>query len=292
MKSLWVMSWWLVVLVAGGLQAATPLQTLKNCRLLPTEWADGDSFRVRTADQREITVRLYGVDCVEWHVNDDTDERRLRTQRRYFGITNAAPDARAAIALAKGFGEAAGAEVRRLLARPFTIHTSFADARGDARHQRVYAFVVTADGADLGAHLVARGLARAFGVLREAYDGRRQDDYRESLGDLELQAAKRGVGIWAKTNWDSLIAERETQRREEQEISLALDDQALAPGDTINPNTATRDALMRLPGIGEEMANRLIANRPYRTQQDLRRVPGLGPATLKKLQPHLDLPVQ
>ena len=49
---------------------------------------------------------------------------------------------------------------------------------------------------------------------------------------------------------------------------------------------------MRLPGIGEEMAKRLIANRPYRTQQDLRRVPGLGPATLKKLQPHLDLPVQ
>ena len=48
MKSLWVMSWWLVVLVAGGLQAATPLQTLKNCRLLPAEWADGDSFRVRT----------------------------------------------------------------------------------------------------------------------------------------------------------------------------------------------------------------------------------------------------
>ena len=86
MKSLWVMSWWLVVLVAGGLQAATPLQTLKNCRLLPTEWADGDSFRVRTADQREITVRLYGVDCVEWHVNDDTDERRLRTQRRQSSV--------------------------------------------------------------------------------------------------------------------------------------------------------------------------------------------------------------
>ena len=105
-------------------------------------------------------------------------------------------------------------------------------------------------------------------------------------------ASRSATSSWAKTNWDSLIAERETQRREEQEIALALDDQALAPGDTINPNTATRDALMRLPGIGEEMAKRLIANRPYRTQQDLRRVPGLGPATLKKLQPHLDLPVQ
>jgi len=49
------------------------LDSIKACRLAPVEWADGDSFRVRFPDGREETVRLYGADCMEWHVNDETD---------------------------------------------------------------------------------------------------------------------------------------------------------------------------------------------------------------------------
>lgn len=282
---------WVAILLLAvvGMVRAELLQKLPNCLLVPTEWADGDSFLIRCPDKQEFTARLYGVDCVEWHIGDATDERRLRGQRRYFGITNAKPTASGSIEVAKGFGAKAAAEISGLLAKPFTVYTTFADARGDGRHKRVYVFVICADGSDLGAHLVSKGLARAFGVARQTWDGRTQNDYREYLADLELQAAKRASGIWAMTDWENLPNERQQQRREDQETELAFDNQPLADGKKLDPNTAARDELMKLPGIGEMMANRMIENRPYRKSDDLLKVPGIGPATLKKLLPHLDL---
>jgi len=289
-------SWWIrwticitiiFALVTTQTQAAE-LEKLQDCTLVPTEWADGDSFLVRTLDKQEYTVRLYGADCIERHVTDATDERRLRTQRNYFGITNAKPDPRASIDLAKGYGEKAAQEIRKMLAKPFTIHTSFADAQGDGRHKRIYAFVVTSDGTDLAAHLVSEGLARAFGVFRQTLDGRTQQEYREFLADLELQAAKRGAGVWAVTDWEKLPEERKDQRRADREVELALDSRPLAVGSTINPNTAARDELMKLPGIGEELANRIIEARPYQKPEDLLRVSGIGPSTLARIRPHLE----
>lgn len=272
--------------------AAAPLEKLANCTLVPTDWADGDSFQVRCPGKGDFTTRLYGADCIEWHVTDPTDERRLRTQRRYFGITGVLPDPRAAIGIAKDFGKAAADETRLILAKPFTIHTAFADARGDGRHKRYYCFVTCADGTDLSGHLVSKGLARAFGVYRETPDGRSGKDFRSNLADLELQAAKRGAGVWAKTDWDKLPAERQQQRAEDEETKLALDSSPAAAGFVLDPNTAARDELMKLPGIGEGLANRIIGGRPYRTAKDLLKVNGIGPATLKKLQPHLELSIR
>ena len=40
------------------------------------------------------------------------------------------------------------------------------------------------------------------------------EEYRERLADLELQAAKRGLGIWAHTDWDKLPLERRIERLE------------------------------------------------------------------------------
>ncbi len=277
---------WLVVL-AGVLSAAEPLTTVDNCRLVPTDWADGDSFLVRTPDGAEHTVRLYGVDCIEWHVTDTTDARRLRAQRRYFGISGHGGSPRASIDAAKQLGEAAGRFTRRQLAEPFTLHTSFADARGDGKHKRIYGFVTTAAGRDLAAELVRHGLARAFGVYRETPGGGHADHCREELGDLELQAAKRGAGVWELTDWNQLPSERQLERDEEAALELATDaGSSLAPG-SIDPNRAARDELMRLPGIGEVTANRIIEHRPYGSPDELTRVPGIGAKTLERIRPYL-----
>lgn len=269
------------------IKASEPLQKLESCTLTPTDWADGDSFLVRTKTGVELTVRLYGVDCLESSINDDSDARRLRAQRRYFGITRAHDNPKTAIKIAKDFGHQAKTATSQFLTEPFTVHTAYSDARGDGRHKRVYAFVVNQNGDDLAAHLVAEGLARAYGVYRTSYDGLSHDDYRENLRDLELQAAKRGKGIWSLTDWNTLPAERHQQRMEEAETDLALDDPKLEQGQKIDPNTAARDELMRLPGIGETFANRIIEGRPYQNPTDLLRVSGIGPATLEKMSPHL-----
>ncbi len=41
--------------------AAQPLVELRKCKLVPTEWADGDSFEIKTEDGSQHTVRLYGA---------------------------------------------------------------------------------------------------------------------------------------------------------------------------------------------------------------------------------------
>lgn len=260
--------------------AQNPLQEFRNCRLVDAEWADGDSFQVKTEAGDTFTVRLYGIDCIELHVNDESDVSRLRAQSRYFGVEKSLP-------VAKGYGLKAKEEVQRVLSKPFTVHTSFADGRGDPNFKRVYAFVFLNDGTDLAEHLVSRGLARAFGVSRGTPSGLSREDYLALLEDLELRAAKKGTGIWAETDWDSLPAERSSQRKDEADFQELTGNGKLVEGQTININEASRDELMRLPGIGESRATALIQSRDYEKAEDLRRADGIKDGIIEKIVPFI-----
>lgn len=266
---------------------AGDLQSFPDVVLIPTDWADGDSFRVRFPSGEEHTLRLYGADCFEWHLTDDTDARRLRAQRRYFGISDYQQSPASSIKLAKAIGEAAALQTQAWLARPFTVHTSFADGRGSPRFKRIYAFVSTAEGEDLATLLVAHGLARAYGVMRSSPDGQDLHDYREQLEDAELVAARQSRGAWAYTDWASLPRERRAQRIEEQEERIALGTQA--PAAAVDLNQASRDELMRIPGIGEVTALAIIEARPFLSVDELTRVSGIGPKSLDKFRPWLKI---
>lgn len=278
----------LILLITIPYLSAAELEPIPNCKLEVTDWADGDSFLIETPKGDSFTIRLYGVDCVELHVGDATDARRLRSQRRYFGITEFGGDAEKSIQLAKSYGQLAKDEMIKLLTKPFTVHTSYADGRGDGKYKRIYAFIELSSGDDLGASLVAKGLARAYGVSRSTYRGQSQDEMRASLTDLELQAAKRGLGIWAKTDWEKLPEERRQEREEEETLAMAVDGGGKLPdGAKVNVNSAARDELMLLPGIGETMANRIIEARPFKSVEDLTNVSGIGDGTLNKLRESL-----
>lgn len=281
----------MVVIFALALPPASgsDLIQIPGCIFVPTDWGDGDSFLVRTPAGEERTVRLYGADCFEWHVTDESDARRLRAQRRYFGITFHGGSSQESIRIAKDFGKAAYEEVAKQLAEPFTIHTSFSDARGDGKYERIYAFVVTAEGIDLASHLVSEGLARAFGVGRGTWDGRSLDEYRASLEDRELLAARRSLGAWAATDWENIANERMEQRMEDEEFALATGDLKIRDGEKVDPNEAARDRLMQLPGVGETLANRIIEGRPYETPEELMRVSGIGRKTFEEILPFLEI---
>lgn len=64
--------------------------------------------------------------------------------------------------------------------------------------------------------------------------------------------------------------------------------QVLKP-EPLNINTATPEALERLPRIGPVLARRIIeyraAHGPFRRLEDLEAVPGIGPKTLQELAP-------
>lgn len=271
-----------------------PLEKVENCTLVSAMWADGDSFEIKKPDGTLMTVRLYAVDCLETGEMDDTDSRRLRAQRRYFGITEAAPTPAASIALAKDFGNKATEFRVRQLKDPFTIHTRMQKALGDGKHERFYAFVETADKKDLATELVRAGLARAYGVSADGPHDQSLERYKEILKDIELQAAKRGVGIWGATDWDRLPDERDMQRREDEEDQIAQGKNPLPENFRLNPNTASRDDLDRLPKIGESLVNLIIEARDeakFEKPDDLMRVPGIKQKTLNGIRQYLDFKI-
>ncbi len=61
----------------------------------------------------------------------------------------------------------------------------------------------------------------------------------------------------------------------------------------INLNRADWPELTLLPGISQTMARRIVAHReatgPFRTADDLQDVPGIGPKTVARLRPLLDV---
>jgi DNA uptake protein ComE-like DNA-binding protein len=277
----------LLLLAALTLRADEALQTFPGCTLVEAEWADGDSFPVRLPDGRQITTRLYGADCIEWHVNDESLARRLRAQRRYFGIADT--DAASSMKTARDFGKQAALRTRELLAKPFTVHTAFAGARGNGDKERAYAFVTTAEGKDLATVLVDEGLARAFGVTRQLPDGTSGNEYREALADHELTAAAAKKGIWAVTDWTHLAEDRAEERRESAELQTVLKDSQSTTA-AIDPNTATAEELQSLPGIGKKLAERIIEARtqtPIRSIDDLLAIKGITPKLAETLTPKL-----
>lgn len=72
--------------------------------------------------------------------------------------------------------------------------------------------------------------------------------------------------------------------------------------DRIDPNTADWPALAALPGVGEKLAQQIVAYRDgfqkdhpgqpaFATLKDLQEVRGIGPATAAQLEQFLSLPV-
>lgn len=152
----------------------------ERCRLLDNASNDGDSFHVK-ADGKEYIFRLYEVDTPE----SETDSQvasRIEEQKAYFGISEADVLAR---------GKEAKEFSRGQLDRPFTVMTRFLDAMGRSDLPRNYAFIITADGEDLGQVLVANGLARAWGQKAVG-----RESIYDTLKGLEKEAQQHKRGAW------------------------------------------------------------------------------------------------
>ena len=59
----------------------------------------------------------------------------------------------------------------------------------------------------------------------------------------------------------------------------------------VDINSADWPELIQLPGVGETLAKRIVASRnaqgPFADNDDLQRVPGIGPKTLERIRPYL-----
>jgi competence protein ComEA len=267
-----------LILVLASVAAGQELQKFEGCRLVATEWADGDSFAVAMPDGKEIVLRLYYVDCNEKSATTETDQRRVRDQSSYFGINDHK--------ITLEFGRRAADEVKKLLDKPFTVHTAFATAPGRSAKPRTYGFVTLSDGRDLGEVLVSEGLARSYGVRRATPTGLDADAAKAKFDDLELGAAIARRGIWENTDSLQLVSLREARRAEERQLREAF---GLRAGEPLDPNTASVDEIMLLPGVGQVLAERIVEGRPYAKLDDLRRVPGIGAKAFDRINDSLQI---
>ena len=108
---------------------------------------------------------------------------------------------------------------------------------------------------------------------------------------MELRAAASRRGVWAFTDWDTLPDQRLIERLEEIELSSAVQQSKRPPADeSINPNTANKEQLEMIPGIGPSTAQKIIDARlgqAFDTSNDLLSISGIGQRTLEKMQPYL-----
>jgi DNA uptake protein ComE-like DNA-binding protein len=279
---------------------------LKDCRLIPNPANDGDSFHVSVGD-KEYLFRLYLVDAPE---TDEMTPRRLIDQAKYFEIT--VPQAIEAGRAAKDF-------TQEKLSRPFIVFTHMSDAMGQSRLERFYAFVETKEG-DLGEQLVRNGLARSYG-FKAAPPGLKSSRIElEKLQQLENEARQEKIGAWGvsagrlnarpqtasffstfvpaesrhlrPTRTDSSAVVSESRNPEppiarsspaEQLKSHAKEKTSLG---SIDINTATEKELTTVPGIGHVMAARIVAARPFRSADDLRKVNGIGAKKYSQMRPY------
>jgi competence protein ComEA len=270
----------LVLLGIGELRAATELEKFTNAWLVENPSNDGDSFVVK-AGARQLHLRLYFVDCPESVATTDADAKRVREQARYFGLTDAKK--------VFDFGHQAAAFTKKALATPFTFYTAFANALGRSPGGRVYAFVITADGKDLGQSLVEAGLGRTHGSKHAGPTGKRTTDITQMLQKLETEAMRQRRGIWAASDLAAIDKLRAEQHAEDEELKSLIKQSSgkQAPAAPVDLNTATSSELQSISGIGPVLAEKIIAGRPYSKVDDLLRVSGFGPRLLEKIRPYV-----
>ena len=279
---------------------------LKDCRLIANPANDGDSFHV-SVGPNEYLFRLYFVDAPE---TDEMTPKRLVDQAKYFAIT---------VPQAIEVGRAAKEFTRQKLSEPFTVFTHMSDAMGQSRIERFYAFVQTKDG-DLGELLVRNGLARNYGFKATPPGLSSSRIELEKLQQIENQARQEKIGAWGislgrlsahaqtPSSFSSFVPEDKTPSRSAVADSSAVGPftpQPVASSARVNPvetnkthakektplgridiNTATEKELTTVPGIGHVMAARIIAARPFRSADDLKKVSGIGDKKYAQIRPY------
>ena len=134
--------------------------------------------------------------------------------------------------------------------------------------------------------------------------------YKQVLGETEIQkkdyfsdtdkrflekSARLNNPDFEKLSYDEKVkilqaSEDSLKQAEKEKKSLSKKEQKLE-GKQININTATKDELMQLPGVGEKTALLILDyrenNSAFKTVEDIMEVKGIGPKKFDKMKKYL-----
>ncbi|MBI5182418.1 MAG: helix-hairpin-helix domain-containing protein [Nitrospirae bacterium] len=111
----------------------------------------------------------------------------------------------------------------------------------------------------------------------------------ERLRDFEISAILKRVGIWSESDPDRIAELRAKQRSEDQGLKELQSQvkKAPSPQSLLDLNTASKEELMSINGISPNLAERIIAGRPYKDVDDLLKVKGIRTKTLEKIRSYV-----
>lgn len=292
---------------------ASGWEMFEDCHYLANQANDGDSFHV-TCKGKEYLFRLYFVDTPE---TDTLVPERVTEQAHYFGLSEAQT---------LEVGKVASQFTRQKLTQPFAVRTRFQDALGRSQMQRFYAIVQTTSGdlaEQLIENGLARihgtsanpaGLPSAD-VEWDKLQKLEHEAKAEKVGGWGANAGRMLVRSQKAQNraatdpFDSFFHPNRAAATSyapspkssfENFFHVATPTPAATVAiarststfsvttnsDKLDVNTATPAQLEQLPGIGEILAQRIIAARPFSSANDLRRVKGIGDTRYGKLRPY------
>ena len=185
----WVVTALWALFCATGL--AGEWQKLTGCRLIESNYNDGDSFHVSHGG-KEFIFRLAYVDTPETRALKEFTERTT-DQAKYFGIKKSV--------LFEMAAQASGL-TKQALGQPFTVWTDWTDAKGNSQIPRAFGIIETSQG-DLAELLVKHGLSRVYGYSPARPDGTPSARYKAKLKELEEKAFAEKAGAWAQTKRQS-----------------------------------------------------------------------------------------
>ena len=81
------------------------------------------------------------------------------------------------------------------------------------QQDRIYAYVITSDGQDLGELLIGKGLARVYGKIDPLPEAKSPYEYLDQLKVLEILSIRNSIGAWGLTDWKVFVSERKEYSR-------------------------------------------------------------------------------
>ncbi|MFS8130904.1 MAG: helix-hairpin-helix domain-containing protein, partial [Candidatus Dojkabacteria bacterium] len=106
--------------------------------------------------------------------------------------------------------------------------------------------------------------------------------------DADLDFIASNLNLSEKTKDEQHIYIPSITERTESNVAGAQSD-ATAIGGKVNINTATKDQLDALPGVGPSTADKIIAARPFESIEDLKDVSGIGDAKFDSIKDLVDV---